>query len=295
MEAPPDSRGCTSPRGRRRRPPTRRPPRRRAGTRFTWTDRSTVRRSARWASGRRAGSRRRRDGRPDHLRRARRRRVHRRLPPGLPRGDRPAGGAAGATPWRWPARRSRCWCARRTHRCPRSTRPASWPPRRCAKRSPGTTAHARGDDPGGRGHPQRQARRRPGPPPLSSARGAGQTSRTPPRRSDEDFARTPVERRAATDAAWATRPLSHRGDGESACKRDSVVARATGGHPSVRPTRRLLPGGADGPPVPPARPCSGRGLPSRPGHPGRWCALTAPFHPHLWPVARPIGGLSLLH
>ena len=28
------------------------------------------------------------------------------------------------------------------------------------------------------------------------------------------------------------------------------------------------------------RPCSGRGLPSRPGHPGRWCALTAPFHPH---------------
>ena len=27
------------------------------------------------------------------------------------------------------------------------------------------------------------------------------------------------------------------------------------------------------------RPCSRWGLPSRPGHPGRWCALTAPFHP----------------
>jgi len=27
------------------------------------------------------------------------------------------------------------------------------------------------------------------------------------------------------------------------------------------------------------RPCSGRGLPSHPGHPGCWCALTAPFHP----------------
>src|SRR5215218_2382593 len=63
-----------------------------------------------------------------------------------------------------------------------------------------------------------------------------------------------------------------------------------GGHPSVRPTRRL-PRRADGPSVPPARPCSERGLPSRPDHPGRWCALTAPFHPHLWPVTQPIGGL----
>ena len=41
----------------------------------------------------------------------------------------------------------------------------------------------------------------------------------------------------------------------------------------------------------PVRPCSGWGLPSRPGRPGRWCALTAPFHPHLCPVARAIGGL----
>jgi hypothetical protein len=32
-----------------------------------------------------------------------------------------------------------------------------------------------------------------------------------------------------------------------------------------------------------AWPCSGWGLPSRPGHPGRWCALTAPFHPCLCP------------
>ena len=27
-------------------------------------------------------------------------------------------------------------------------------------------------------------------------------------------------------------------------------------------------------------PCSGWGLPSRRGHPHRWCALTAPFHPY---------------
>ena len=45
----------------------------------------------------------------------------------------------------------------------------------------------------------------------------------------------------------------------------------------------------------PAWPCSGWGLPSRSDHSLRWCALTAPFHPHLCPVARAIGGLSLLH
>jgi len=48
-----------------------------------------------------------------------------------------------------------------------------------------------------------------------------------------------------------------------------------------------LPGGGvpeetpGGQPNPPVWPCSGWGLPSRPGHPGRWCALTAPFHPYL--------------
>jgi hypothetical protein len=38
-------------------------------------------------------------------------------------------------------------------------------------------------------------------------------------------------------------------------------------------------------------PCSGWGLPSRPGRPGRWCALTAPFHPCLCTASRAIGGL----
>src|SRR5690554_1467755 len=50
-----------------------------------------------------------------------------------------------------------------------------------------------------------------------------------------------------------------------------------------RSTREL-----DGQPVTfPVRPCSGRGLPSRPGHPGRWWSLTPPFHPYrrLAPVA----------
>ena len=45
----------------------------------------------------------------------------------------------------------------------------------------------------------------------------------------------------------------------------------------------------------PAWSCSRWGLPSRTGHPVRWCALTAPFHPYLLeePVEKlfPIGGL----
>ena len=39
----------------------------------------------------------------------------------------------------------------------------------------------------------------------------------------------------------------------------------------------------------PFRPCSGWGLPSRPGRPGRWCALTAPFHPYLCGAAPETG------
>jgi hypothetical protein len=79
------------------------------------------------------------------------------------------------------------------------------------------------------------------------------------------------------------------GDGESACRRGSVhrslAGIRMGGHPSVRPTWGHRPGRPSH-----AWPCSGWGLPSRPGHPGRWCALTAPFHPHLirawWPGHR---------
>src|SRR3954454_5349346 len=56
---------------------------------------------------------------------------------------------------------------------------------------------------------------------------------------------------------------------------------------------RGLPGTLGGPPVP-VRPCSGWGLPSRPGHPGRWCALTAPFHPCLCPEG-PSAVCSLWH
>ena len=51
---------------------------------------------------------------------------------------------------------------------------------------------------------------------------------------------------------------------------------------------------ADGPPISPAWPCSGWGLPSRTGHPARWCALTAPFHPYLCRL-RPSAVCSLWH
>jgi len=65
----------------------------------------------------------------------------------------------------------------------------------------------------------------------------------------------------------------------------------SGGHPSKRPTWGLLLIGADGPPMSHAWPCSGWGLHSRPGHPGRWCALAAPFHPCLCGPKLAIGGL----
>ena len=84
--------------------------------------------------------------------------------------------------------------------------------------------------------------------------------------------------------------------GESTCRRDSVPRRLAayrfGDHPSVRPTR----GGSrravrSGQLVPSAWPCSGWGLPSRRCRHRRWCALTAPFHPHLCDPGVAIGGL----
>ena len=52
----------------------------------------------------------------------------------------------------------------------------------------------------------------------------------------------------------------------------------------MRPTRRLgraalMTSAQDRLAVDPFWPCSGWGLPSRPGHPGRWWSLTPPFHP----------------
>ncbi len=80
------------------------------------------------------------------------------------------------------------------------------------------------------------------------------------------------------------------GDGESACRRGSVRRPASryrrGGHPSTRPTWGHRAGHPSH-----VWPCSGWGLPSRPGHPGRWCALAAPFHPCLCTACRAIGGL----
>ena len=119
----------------------------------------------------------------------------------------------------------------------------------------------------------------------------GRTRRS--RNSNSRFVASDVKR----DSRWRS---SVRGGGESACTPDSVQApKRLGDHPSrpavarrlQRPTREY---GRDHPL--PARPCSGWGLPSRPGHPGRWCALTAPFHPYLCPARRrPSAVCSLWH
>jgi len=84
--------------------------------------------------------------------------------------------------------------------------------------------------------------------------------------------------------------LAGGGGGEPAYRRGSVRRPASryrrGGHPSKRPTWGHRAGHPSH-----VWPCSGWGLPSRPGHPGRWCALTAPFHPCLCTASRAIGGL----
>ena len=45
----------------------------------------------------------------------------------------------------------------------------------------------------------------------------------------------------------------------------------------LRPTRELGRATLERSPI---WSCTGWGLPSFPGHPGNWCALTAPFHPY---------------
>jgi hypothetical protein len=84
--------------------------------------------------------------------------------------------------------------------------------------------------------------------------------------------------------------VSRINGGEPACTPDSVP-RAPCGGPRRRPSLSAggyptalaaYPGVLVGPGSPPPFwPCSGWGLPSRPGRPRRWCALTAPFHPYL--------------
>jgi hypothetical protein len=93
------------------------------------------------------------------------------------------------------------------------------------------------------------------------------------------------------------------GGGESACTPDSVRDLSVRWRPSISaggyPTAPAAYPGSNGRVhPPPAWPCSGWGLPSHPGRPGCWCALTAPFHPYL--CAGPLDPLpsavcSLLH
>ena len=114
---------------------------------------------------------------------------------------------------------------------------------------------------------------------------------------------TRATRRCAARVAPHRRP-GPLGADELACKPDSVprrrnspVAAATIHlrHPSPDASRGLPAGSGEQPSsacaaAPLARrrgaaswPCFGWGLPSHPGHPGCWCALTAPFHPYRRP------------
>jgi len=55
----------------------------------------------------------------------------------------------------------------------------------------------------------------------------------------------------------------------------------------LRPTRELGRAALERSPI---WSCTGWGLPSFPGHPGNWCALTAPFHPY--PMTSRRAGMS---
>ena len=86
---------------------------------------------------------------------------------------------------------------------------------------------------------------------------------------------------------WRSRPVSRiLCPGPRSRRRPSLSARRRVSPPrrrvAVHPRRAAYPAARAGRPrTLPAWPCSGWGLPSRRGHPRRWCALTAPFHPYL--------------
>ena len=128
----------------------------------------------------------------------------------------------------------------------------------------------------------------------------------PPGRSRDGSRLSSVPSRSVHDGIWRDTSTSdrtqnknprsqarqqnpNRDGSETACRRDSVHRR-TG---LVAIHLCGLPGDWAGRPSP-SWPCSEWGLPSRPGHPGRWCALTAPFHPYLCPCG-PSAVCSLWH
>src|SRR5581483_10440237 len=113
--------------------------------------------------------------------------------------------------------------------------------------------------------------------------------------SDPRSAAASLRTQIACHSAAGRREAEHLrvvGDGEPACRRDSVQPfRAwVTIHLSGLPGDALLSEGGRAT-LSHAWPCSGWGLPSRSGHPDRWCALTAPFHPYLCGPEPAIGGL----
>ena len=95
------------------------------------------------------------------------------------------------------------------------------------------------------------------------------------------------ERANVAPRNWRSRPVSRiLCPGPRSRRRPSLSARRRVSPPrrrvAVHPRRAAYPAARAGRPrTLPAWPCSGWGLPSRRGHPRRWCALTAPFHPCL--------------
>ena len=95
-----------------------------------------------------------------------------------------------------------------------------------------------------------------------------------------------VQVRALWRRGWSVGRVLFPGALRRPVRRPSISGRRCRRPRAVHPRTR-----AGSPRTCAVRPCSGRGLPSRSGRPGRWWSLAPPFHPYLLEVP---GGLDKL-
>src|SRR3954451_5335110 len=86
----------------------------------------------------------------------------------------------------------------------------------------------------------------------------------------------PLQFRGPRRRGWSVGRVLFPGALRRSVRRPSISDRRCRRPPAVHPRTR-----AGSPRTCAVRPCSGRGLPSRPGRPGRWWSLAPPFHPYL--------------
>src|SRR3954451_2031006 len=88
----------------------------------------------------------------------------------------------------------------------------------------------------------------------------------------------PLQFRGPRRRGWSVGRVLFPGALRRSVRRPSISDRRCRRPPAVHPRTR-----AGSPRTCAVRPCFGRGLPSRPGRPGRWWSLAPPFHPYRSP------------